>query len=119
MSDRENGEPIDLGALGSTDTEKDRGVARIMRRAEPELARRAGGAISLVEWRRWRRPALSAAAILAAAAVATLVLVDVTPPADPGALVAEAVLPASAQALLDRPGPPMLDELPGFAEETS
>ena len=119
MTDQENGGRIDLGALDPTDAERERGIGRIMRRAGPELSRRTGGATSLVEWRRWRGPALSAAALLAAAAIATLVLVEATPPVEPEGLVADAVLPASARALLDSPGPPVLDEIPELPEEAS
>ncbi|MGH7558320.1 MAG: hypothetical protein ACREMD_11205, partial [Gemmatimonadota bacterium] len=78
-------------------------------------SRRAGDTTSLVEWRRWGTPAFSAAALLAAAAIAALVLVDATPPVETGPNVADAVLPSAAQRLLDRPEPPGFDELLGIA----
>ncbi|MGH7571451.1 MAG: hypothetical protein ACREMK_06365 [Gemmatimonadota bacterium] len=122
MSDEEREEEreeerIDLGALGPTGAERQRAIAEIMRRARPELSRRAVGVTSLAEWRRWRRPAFSAAALLAAAAIAALVLVDVGPAAEAGPHVADVVLPSAAQRLLERPEPPVFDDLLGVPEE--
>ncbi|MGH7558795.1 MAG: hypothetical protein ACREMD_13640 [Gemmatimonadota bacterium] len=117
MSDEERDEErIELSALRLTETERQRAIAEIMRRAEPVLSRRAGDTTSLVEWRRWGTPAFSAAALLAAAAIAALVLVDAGPPVvEP--YVAGALLPPAAERFLDDPEAPVFDELMGLPEE--
>lgn len=69
-----NEEPLDLAPLDrfSTPGSMDAVVHRIMARAEPALARRATGKGVLTLIAAWARPALAAAAVVAAVSVASL-----------------------------------------------
>jgi hypothetical protein len=77
-------ERIDLTALELTGTDRDRLVAAIMARAQPELARRQSQDVSpIAVLSDWMRPALAAAAVLAV--VCASVLAFERTPAGPGA----------------------------------
>lgn len=97
-------EPLDLTALRLDDTRRDALVGSIMARAEPELRRRRAADVSpILVLSHWLRPALAAAAVLAAVCVSVLALEST--PAGPGTGLADALAvpqPADAWLVGDR-----------------
>ena len=71
-------ERVDLSALDPTRDQigYERLVRRILDAAAPELARRRAAATPLVQLAAWARPALAAAAVIAAVALGTIVVAD-------------------------------------------
>lgn len=87
-------ERLDLSPIDYTADpgERERLVAAILARAEPELRRRLAAQSPIALLARWVRPTLSAAAVLAAVSAAALVLARTAEElAPPGAGLAEAL----------------------------
>lgn len=95
-------ERLDLSALELDEGRRELMVAAIMARSAPELARRAAAEVTpLLVLTRWSRPALAAAAVLAALCVGVLSLERVDTPA-PGYGLADALaVPEPAAEWLD------------------
>ncbi|HSJ05265.1 MAG TPA: hypothetical protein VK936_01100 [Longimicrobiales bacterium] len=111
-------EHVDLTALRLDDVGRERLVASILERAEGELARRGAVDVSpMIILSRWMRPALAAAAVLAAVCVSVLA-VD-RGPAGIGTGLADALaVPQPAYAwLVGERGPTVADVLVAMETE--
>jgi hypothetical protein len=112
-------ERLDLTELELDEARRELMVAAIMARATPELARRAAVDVEpLAMLTNWSRPALAAAAVLAAVCITVLSLERVDSP-EPGSGIADAlaVPEQAAQWLVTERAPTVADILVAIESE--
>ena len=94
-------ERIDLTALELSEARRDALVSSILQQSRSELARRASGSSAILYLGTWARPALAAAAVLAAVCGTVLMRSPGGVDLQPGAGIAEALgVPSATTELL-------------------